>query len=59
MKRSALAPLLMLFGALAFFAAFFLAPFAVVIFASLTKGADQAFTLDHYIRCSATNTTGM
>jgi putative spermidine/putrescine transport system permease protein len=40
----------MLFGALAFFTAFFLAPFAVVIFASLTKGADQAFTLEHYIR---------
>lgn len=50
MKRKTLAPLLMLFAALAFFTAFFLAPFAVVIFASLTQGADQTFTLDHYIR---------
>lgn len=50
MKRTALAPWLMLFAALAFFTAFFLAPFAVVIVASLTQGADQTFTLDHYIR---------
>lgn len=53
MKRSTAAPLLMLGAALAFFAAFFLAPFAVVIFASLTNQADQSFTLEHYVKVLA------
>lgn len=53
MRRPVLAPTLMLAAALAFFAAFFLAPFVVVIFASLTTATDQAFTLEHYVRVLA------
>ncbi|WP_218046360.1 ABC transporter permease [Budvicia aquatica] len=33
-----------------FFTAFFLAPFTVVIIASLTTEGDQIFTLQHYIK---------
>lgn len=53
MNRLASAPVLMLAAPMAFFAAFFLAPLAVVLIASLTGGEHAAWTLANYLRVLA------
>ncbi|PHI30084.1 ABC transporter permease [Budvicia aquatica] len=50
MKRMMLTPFWLLITTVVFFTAFFLAPFTVVIIASLTTEGDQIFTLQHYIK---------
>src|SRR5690606_508593 len=47
-----MAPLLLIAAPLAFFAAFFLAPLATVVLASLT-GKEGGITLSHYVRVLA------
>ncbi|MCY1340038.1 NifC-like ABC-type porter [compost metagenome] len=53
MKRLPIAPAMMLAAPLAFFAAFFLAPLAVVLIASFTSGQPPALTLSSYVRVLA------
>ncbi|PUA18065.1 ABC transporter permease [Glaciimonas sp. PCH181] len=53
MKRFASAPALMLVAPLAFFAAFFLAPLAVVLIASLTGAQGESWTFANYLRVLA------
>ncbi len=53
MKRLQITPALMLAPPLAFFAAFFLAPLAVVLIASVTGGQPPALTLSSYVRVLA------
>ncbi|BDB27611.1 ABC transporter permease [Cupriavidus sp. P-10] len=53
MKRLPIAPAVMLAAPLAFFAAFFLAPLAVVLIASFTSGQPPAPTLASYVRVLA------
>jgi putative spermidine/putrescine transport system permease protein len=53
MKRLQITPALMLAPPLAFFVAFFLAPLAVVLIASVTGGQPPALTLSSYVRVLA------
>lgn len=53
MKRPQITPALMLAPPLAFFAAFFLAPLAVVLIASVTGNQPPALTLSSYVRVLA------
>jgi putative spermidine/putrescine transport system permease protein len=54
MTHRKLTPVLLLFVAVSFFMAFFIAPLAVVLLASFTQNADaNAFTFSHYIQILA------